>query len=728
MINPHFRLNHAEFAGLVTLIRSKSELMIDYAQKDRLESVLGEIASQCDCTNREKLLNKVMTDRGMLKNLLTLYSGEKQTAPTANTHLEISEPTFAEQLIEEPVWNGQCGSTQQPCSLAFLLSYLLGISNDKSVSVRDLKGQWEDLPPRALGEGDLKLELTNNTGEVLNLLVNAKRLQEMPIQALNTKQLQSRCDHIRLVESDLATLFQEEKKRVLQLGQLQKLSKELVGIYDPQRVKELAVEKVRDLAGFSTCAILSVVDREDKKVRVIAKSGFPDHFFLKDDPLMHISVVDEIIQTKKPVYFNLDDLQAPRFLKKMLMAKVQSICAYPILINDSVDSIIVFGREETTLTGLLTDHVAIAIENAQLFEEIHLSFQRLASLRSIDQAISNNRNLDSILEILINHVLQQLKVDAACVMIFNKDRETLQFRWGKGFAYKKYSGKEFAVNTTIAEQAIRVNHTVCYPSIDLRNYSHLNRENFTSVACTPIFIQGKVEGVLEVFSKEPLRTSLDWIEFFETLAWQIAITIDNYDLFNGLQRSNQDLVDAYDATIQGWSHALDLRDKETEGHTQRVTEKALSLARKMNYPEEALVHMRRGALLHDIGKMSIPDRILLKEGPLTDEEWVIMRKHTDFAFELMAPIQYLWPALDIPYCHHEKWDGSGYPRGLKGEEIPLAARIFSVVDVWDALTSDRPYRKAWTHEAAITFIRSQRGKHFDPRVVDVFLENFSDCV
>ena len=136
----------------------------------------------------------------------------------------------------------------------------------------------------------------------------------------------------------------------------------------------------------------------------------------------------------------------------------------------------------------------------------------------------------------------------------------------------------------------------------------------------------------------------------------------------------------------------------------------------------------RGALLHDIGKMSIPDRILLKEGPLTDEEWVIMRKHTDFAFELMAPIQYLWPALDIPYCHHEKWDGSGYPRGLKGEEIPLAARIFSVVDVWDALTSNRPYRKAWTKKDAITYIRSQRGKHFDPQVVDVFLDNFSDCI
>ena len=607
MFDPLIRLNHAEFTGLVTLIRGENELIIGQAQKDRLENALGEIALQSECTSREELLNNVMTDRGMLKRLLALLSGKIQTAQPAQTPQEICKPTSDErfieagkQLLEEPVWGGQCGSTQQSCSLVFLLKYLSRISGDWSVSIREQKGQRTNLPHNALREGDLELELTNNAGEIFYFLVNTKHLQEKPIYALDTEQLQSRFNRIRLVESDIAALFQEEKKRVLQLSQLQKLSKELAGIYDPQRVKELAVEKVRDLAGFSTCAILNVVDREYKKVRVTARSGFPDHFFLKDDPLMHISAVDEILQTKKPVYFKLDDLQAPRILKSMLMENVQSICAYPILINDCVDSIIVFGREsgqepqewETTLTGLLTERVAIAIENAQLFEEIHLSFQRLASLRSIDQAISNNKNLDSTLEILISHVIQQLNVDAACVMLLNKDRETLQFRWGKGFASKKFSGKEFAMNTTIAEQAIRVNHTVCYPSIDLRNYPHLNRENFTSIACTPILIQGKVEGVLEVFSKEPLRTALDWIEFFETLAWQIAITIDNYDLFNGLQHSNQDLTEAYDATIQGWSHALDLRDKETEGHTQRVTEKALSLARKMNYPENALVHMR----------------------------------------------------------------------------------------------------------------------------------------
>ena len=164
-----------------------------------------------------------------------------------------------------------------------------------------------------------------------------------------------------------------------------------------------------------------------------------------------------------------------------------------------------------------------------------------------------------------------------------------------------------------------------------------------------------------------------------------------------------------------------MRDKETEGHSLRVMHLCADLAGVFGIKGEALIHVRRGALLHDIGKVGVPDHILLKPGKLTDEEWVIMRKHPQLAFEMLSPINYLHPALTIPYCHHEKWDGSGYPRGLKGEEIPLAARIFSIVDVWDALSNDRPYRKAWSQEEILKFIRDQSGTHFDPIVVDAFL-------
>jgi HD-GYP domain-containing protein (c-di-GMP phosphodiesterase class II) len=178
---------------------------------------------------------------------------------------------------------------------------------------------------------------------------------------------------------------------------------------------------------------------------------------------------------------------------------------------------------------------------------------------------------------------------------------------------------------------------------------------------------------------------------------------------------------AYDDIIAGWARALDLRDQQAEGHSKRAAKWTVRLGQLIGTPEGELVHVYRGALLHDIGSMMIPDGILLKPGPLTAEEWQIIRRHPVYAYSLLSPISHLRPALDIPYCHHEKWDGTGYPRGLKGEQIPLAARIFSVVDVWDALCSDRPYRAAWTHEEAQEYICEHIGKDFDPQIVEAFL-------
>jgi putative nucleotidyltransferase with HDIG domain len=254
----------------------------------------------------------------------------------------------------------------------------------------------------------------------------------------------------------------------------------------------------------------------------------------------------------------------------------------------------------------------------------------------------------------------------------------------------------------------------------------LEGENFKAYYAHPLISKGELKGVLEVFQRAPFQAAPDWLNFFETLAGQAAIAIDNARLFENLERSNFELNLAYDETIEGWSRALDLRDKETEGHTQRVTELTLKLAQAMGIPSADLIHIRRGALLHDIGKMGVPDSILFKPGPLTAEELALMRQHPQFAYDMLAPIAYLRRALDIPWCHHEKWDGTGYPRGLKGEAIPLAARIFAITDVYDALTSDRPYRKAWTKEQALEYIRQQSGCHFDPQVVDAFLRSLGD--
>jgi HD-GYP domain-containing protein (c-di-GMP phosphodiesterase class II) len=250
----------------------------------------------------------------------------------------------------------------------------------------------------------------------------------------------------------------------------------------------------------------------------------------------------------------------------------------------------------------------------------------------------------------------------------------------------------------------------------------LTEEGFVAYYGTPLIAKGQVKGVLEIYHRLPLEPDAEWVNFFETLAGQAAIAIDNAGLFESLQRANLELTLAYDRTLEGWVRALDLRDKETLGHTQRVTDMTLRLARAMSMGETVLLPIRRGALLHDIGKMGIPDRILHKPGPLTDDEWAIMRKHPEYAYELLSPIEYLRQALEIPYCHHERWDGTGYPRGLKGEEIPLAARIFSIVDVWDALLSNRPYRRGCTEVSVLEYIRKHAGTSFDARLVEAFLE------
>jgi HD-GYP domain-containing protein (c-di-GMP phosphodiesterase class II) len=231
-------------------------------------------------------------------------------------------------------------------------------------------------------------------------------------------------------------------------------------------------------------------------------------------------------------------------------------------------------------------------------------------------------------------------------------------------------------------------------------------------------------GVLEVFHRSALDIDEEWLSYLSGIAQQAAIAIDNAKLFQELEKSNLNLIVAYDSTLEGWSHALGLRDRETDGHSKRVVDLTIETALQMGIPSEELVHIRRGALLHDIGKMGIPDSILLKPGVLTPEERVTMEIHPVLAQNLLSSIEYLHPAMDIPYNHHEKWDGTGYPNGLKGQNIPLQARIFAVVDVYDALTSDRPYRKAWSEKDALEYIAEQSGKFFDPDVVDIFLKLF----
>lgn len=243
-----------------------------------------------------------------------------------------------------------------------------------------------------------------------------------------------------------------------------------------------------------------------------------------------------------------------------------------------------------------------------------------------------------------------------------------------------------------------------------------------SILATPLITSGRVIGVMILFDEIQNKVfDGDDLEFSLQLGNQIANVIENVRMVDGLKTANRNIADAYDATLAGWARALELRDLETEGHTQRVVKWTLDLTRSFHLDDDTLTQIYRGALLHDIGKMGIPDSILLKPGPLDSDELIIMRRHPVYAYEMLKSINYLKPALDIPYSHHEKWDGSGYPQGLSREEIPLSARIFCVVDVWDALTSKRPYRDALPPERALEYITSESGKHFDPLVVERFL-------
>lgn len=365
-------------------------------------------------------------------------------------------------------------------------------------------------------------------------------------------------------------------------------------------------------------------------------------------------------------------------------------------------------------------------EQKKASHEIQKQMQRMMALHHIDTTITASSDVRVMLSVIIDEVTALLNADAA-VLLLNADTQTLEYVLGLGFKTDALQYTRLRVGQGYAGRAALERHIIAVPNLQespggFAASPLLAQEHFVGYYAVPLIAKGQVKGVLEVFQRSVADIEAEWLNFLEILAGQAAIAIDNATLFDELQRSNVELILAYDTTLEGWSNALDLRDKETEGHTVRVTEITLRLAKAMGLSDQQLIHVRRGALLHDIGKMGVPDSILLKPGPLTEEEWVIMRRHPVHAFNLLSPIKFLHPALDIPHYHHEKWDGSGYPSGLKAEQIPLTARLFAVVDVWDALRSDRPYRKGWPIEKVREHIAAGSGTHFDPAVVDIFLK------
>lgn len=386
---------------------------------------------------------------------------------------------------------------------------------------------------------------------------------------------------------------------------------------------------------------------------------------------------------------------------------------------------------ETRLVLFSEGLISVFIRDISARKEHELAIRRqldrLTALRTIDMAITSNMDMNLILTMLISQVKTQLNVDAVCILLLDTQSMALKYAAGNGFHANIFEQTALKLGDGYAGRAVLTRQIVRIANLSSRQTDYLRapsfaQEGFTDYFAIPLIVKGRALGVLELFHRSPLTPNRDWLDFMNALAVQTAIAIESALIFDHYERTNSVLTAAYDATIEGWSRALELRDFETQGHTRRVTEMTVRLAEAFGLIEQQVAHIRRGAMLHDIGKMAIPDSILLKPGPLDPAEWKIMRQHVTIAADLLRPIQYLAPALDILQYHHEKWDGSGYPFGLSGEQIPFSARLFAVVDVYDALTSDRPYRVAHTPSQARKYILDEAGRHFDPKIVDVFLK------
>ncbi|MBI3150688.1 MAG: GAF domain-containing protein [Chloroflexi bacterium] len=476
------------------------------------------------------------------------------------------------------------------------------------------------------------------------------------------------------------------------------------------------------------------VDRDQNTLRILLSAeGKEDDEFEFDGriPLDESSLSGWVVQEKSALLItNMDSDSLP--VKPKHGAKpAKSWLGVPLLADNMAVGVMsiqsytynAFNQDDRRLLESLGALVAIAMRNAELFSEMTHQLDHIQALHDIDMAITSNEEIGTVSGKVLDQAISQLEADAATLLVWNPVLNTLNSTARRGFRTSQSTAPFARLDDYITEGLLGRHDILAIPDLMHKNKAvnvPLN-EDFQAYFSAPLFAKGEFLGLLEIYHRHPHYPNASWVTFLENLAGQAAIAIHNSNLIQHLQNKNLELSVAYDTTLEGWAKALELRDMETEGHSRRVTDLSTRLAKRLGVPETEIVHLRRGAWLHDIGKIGIPDNILRKPGPLDETEWKIMRRHPELARQFLSSIPYLQQAISVPYSHHEKWDGSGYPLGLKGEEIPLQVRIFSIIDVWDALSSDRPYRKAWTKEKALQYIEEQSGHSFDPNVVLVFL-------
>lgn len=547
------------------------------------------------------------------------------------------------------------------------------------------------------------------------------------------------------IKQDITQRKQTEA-RVLTLLQRQTqiaaFGRELVDTRDLTAIFRISQRTLKEMSDFNFFAVVLMDPEHDALKAAYANL---DGVELDLDPHLTLKLRDpaaicaRAIQERKPVITeNATDIRKALAAMRVPLAQdIRSACCLPMLANDQVIGLIelqslkenAYLSEDLEWMSTIANQIGLNIQNAMYFAEIQQKVDELSTLAVIDSAVISHLEPEKTFALILEQVTTGLKVDAAVLLLFDPKTQMLNCVSEIGYLSPEILQMRLRLGESLAGKAA-LDRKIVHKDLEDREREPFLKEefipkDFLDYYGIPLIADSKLIGVLEILHRSRLTPDGNWLRFLEIMAARAAVAIHTIQLYDNIQDSHEELLEAYELTIEGWSKAMDLRDKETENHTRRVTEMTLRLAETFGIPEEQLVHIRRGALLHDIGKLGVPDQILLKPGQLTAEEWKIMRRHPELAYEMLNPIEYLRPALDIPYCHHEDWDGRGYPRGLKGEEIPLAARIFAAVDVFDALTSDRPYRAAWSVTKTMAYIREQAGKRFDPRVVDVFIEMHS---
>lgn len=726
-----------------------------------LVGVLLDITERKRAEHLQSVLYMISEAAGSTEDLDSLYTFVHEIVgnlmPAYNFYIALYEEET--DIVSFPYYVDQYTSTPNPRKLTAGLTERV-IHSKQTVfldqkHIREMLLQVNKLPSHALPYQWLGVPLKTQSDKVIGVMTvqsydqpdyfytkEDKALLEFISNqiavAIERKQTQAQ---LRLLNLELEAKVKERTLQLnMQLVDMQQRERELTAVVEiAQALRKIQTEAqiypivincLRTTMEADGCSI-ALFDEDSQEIYFTVSEGY---FSAQNGVRIPLETgAAGWVMRNGAVYLNnnIQEEPGPSILK--YSGGVKALLIAPMIAEDQVIGMVEVGAnrswedEDVRLLTAIAEITAYAIQREKLNGLKEKQLARLNSLREIDRMITGNVDLYNSMTFLLNQIVNHLKVDAADILLVVEGSTFLEF--GRGIGFKQPMERESLVSVKQGPaEWVMMNSDSLFigdiPSAPLWKpyFDQLPWEKLVSYYALPLKTKGQMLGVLELFHRTPLMVNDDWEGFLYDLAQQTAIAIENAQLIDKLQRANRDMLFAYDKTIAGWARALELRDHETGGHSLMVMEYTMKLVQMMGIRRaEELTHIRRGALLHDIGKMGIPDSILLKPGKLTDEEWVEMRKHPQYAWDLLYPIEFLRPALDIPLYHHERWDGSGYPKGLKGQEIPLAARIFAVVDVFHALISDRPYSKAWKVEDALKYITEQKGKLFDPEVVNQFI-------